>query len=73
MLNQVLVSFGDDETTRRVIAGIQSDGTCWCGGTVWHGRTAMRISVCSWATTDNDVELSLAAMLRVASEVLAPR
>jgi glutamate/tyrosine decarboxylase-like PLP-dependent enzyme len=73
VLNQVLVSFGDDETTRRVIAGIQSDGTCWCGGTVWHGRTAMRISVSSWATTDEDVELSLAAMLRVASEVLAPR
>ncbi|HMI56500.1 MAG TPA: aminotransferase class V-fold PLP-dependent enzyme [Gemmatimonadaceae bacterium] len=73
VLNQVLVSFGDDETTRRVIAGIQSDGTCWCGGTVWQGRTAMRISVCSWATTDEDVELSLAAMLRVASEVLAPR
>jgi len=71
VLNQVLVSFGDDETTRRVIAGLQSDGTCWCGGTVWHGRTAMRISVSSWATTDDDVELSLAAMIRVASEVLA--
>lgn len=71
VLNQVLVSFGDDETTRRVISGIQSDGTCWCGGTVWQGRTAMRISVCSWATTDEDVELSLAAMIRVASEVHA--
>jgi glutamate/tyrosine decarboxylase-like PLP-dependent enzyme len=71
VLNQVLVSFGDDETTRRVIAGIQSDGTCWCGGTVWQGRTAMRISVSSWATTDEDVELSLAAMIRVASEVHA--
>ena len=71
VLNQVLVSFGDDETTRRVIAALQADGTCWCGGTVWHGRTAMRISVSSWATTDQDVELSLAAMLRVASWVLA--
>lgn len=71
VLNQVLVSFGDDETTRRVIAGIQSDGTCWCGGTVWQGRTAMRISVSSWATSDEDVELSLAAMIRVASEVHA--
>jgi glutamate/tyrosine decarboxylase-like PLP-dependent enzyme len=70
-LNQVLVSFGDDETTRRVIASLQTDGTCWCGGTVWHGRTAMRISVSSWATTDDDVELSLAAMIRVASDVLA--
>jgi glutamate/tyrosine decarboxylase-like PLP-dependent enzyme len=66
VLNQVLVSFGEAETTQRVIAGIQNDGTCWCGGTVWHGRTAMRISVSSWATTDEDVERSLEAMLRVA-------
>lgn len=69
VLNQVLASFGDAETTRRVIAGIQSDGTCWCGGTVWQGQTAMRISVSSWATTDEDVDRSLEAMLRVASEI----
>lgn len=67
-LNQVLVSFGDDDTTRRVLAGIQEDGVCWCGGTVWQGRAAMRISVSSWATTDADVERSLEAMLRVAAE-----
>jgi len=66
VLNQVLVSFGDDETTRRVIAGIQEEGTCWCGGTVWQGRAAMRISVSGWATTDDDVARSLDAMLRVA-------
>ncbi len=53
-------------TTRRVIAAIQADGTCWCGGTTWQGRAAMRISVSSWATTDEDVERSLSAMLRVA-------
>lgn len=67
VLNQVLVSFGDAETTRRVIAGIQADGTCWCGGTVWQGHVAMRISVSSWATTAADVEHSLDAMLRVAA------
>ena len=66
VLNQVLVSFGDPEETQRVVAGLQAEGTCWCGGTVWQGRTAMRISVSSWATTDDDVERSLAAMLRVA-------
>jgi len=65
-LNQVLVRFGDDAATRRVIAGLQADGTCWCGGTVWQGRTAMRISVSSWATTEQDVEQSLAAMIRIA-------
>ncbi len=67
VLNQVLVSFGDDETTRRVIAAIQSDGTCWCGGTLWRGRAAMRVSVSSWATTEEDVERSLAAMVRIAA------
>jgi len=68
VLNQVLVSFGDAQTTRDVISGIQHDGTCWCGGTVWQGQTAMRISVSSWATTNEDVEKSLSAMLRVAHQ-----
>lgn len=66
VLNQVLVSFGSDDTTRQVIDGVQSDGTCWCGGTVWQGRAAMRLSVSSWATTDDDIDRSLAAVLRVA-------
>lgn len=67
--NQVLVSFGDAETTKQVIAGVQQDGTCWCGGTVWHEQTAMRISVSSWATTEADVDLSLSAIIRVAQAV----
>ncbi len=66
VLNQVLVSFGDAATTLRVIAGIQQDGVCWAGGTVWQGKTATRISVSSWRTTDADVERSLQAMIRVA-------
>jgi glutamate/tyrosine decarboxylase-like PLP-dependent enzyme len=65
VLNQVLVSFGDAERTSRVIQGIQDDGTCWCGVTVWQGRTAMRISVSSWATTDADVEQSIEAIIRI--------
>jgi aromatic-L-amino-acid decarboxylase len=66
VLNQVLVSFGSPEATARMIAWIQEDGTCWCGPTLWQGRAAMRISVCSWATTEADVDRSLDAMLRVA-------
>jgi glutamate/tyrosine decarboxylase-like PLP-dependent enzyme len=66
VLNQVLVSFGDDDTTRAVVTAVQEDGTCWCGGTTWHGRAAMRISVSSWATTADDVDRSLAAILRLA-------
>ncbi len=71
-LNQVLVSFGDSATTQKVIAALQAEGTCWCGGTVWQGHTAMRISVSSWATTENDVEQSLKAMIRIAAAHTQP-
>jgi glutamate/tyrosine decarboxylase-like PLP-dependent enzyme len=67
VINQVLVSFGSPDTTRRAVAAIQADGTCWAGATVWQGRTAMRISVSSWATTEDDVERSLAAIIRAAA------
>jgi glutamate/tyrosine decarboxylase-like PLP-dependent enzyme len=69
VLNQVLVSFGDDARTRGVVARLQADGSCWCGITVWQGHTAMRISVCNWSTGDQDVEQSLEAMLRAAASV----
>jgi len=67
-LNQVLASFGSPEQTRKVVRRVQEEGTCWCGGTEWQGRAAMRISVSSWATTAEDVERSLAAIVRLASE-----
>src|SRR6266436_1937491 len=66
VINQVLVSFGDAKTTREIIRRIQEDGTCWCGATEWQGKTAMRISVSSWATTEADVDRSLEAMARIA-------
>jgi glutamate/tyrosine decarboxylase-like PLP-dependent enzyme len=69
VINQVMVSFGGAETTRRVIAAVQAEGTCWCGATVWQGQTAMRLSVSNWATTEADVEKSLAAIVKVARQV----
>jgi glutamate/tyrosine decarboxylase-like PLP-dependent enzyme len=71
VINQVLVSFGEPQVTREVIRRVQEDGTCWCGGTIWQGKTAMRISVSSWATTDLDVDRSLAAIIRIAQESIA--
>jgi glutamate/tyrosine decarboxylase-like PLP-dependent enzyme len=68
VLNQVLVKFGSDEQTRRVIRQIQEDGTCWCGETKWQGHVAMRISVSSWATTAEDVSQSLNAITRIAKK-----
>ncbi|SDU95161.1 aromatic-L-amino-acid decarboxylase [Pseudomonas mucidolens] len=69
VLNQVLVSFGSARTTLAVIEAIQAEGVCWCGGTVWQGRTAMRISVANLATTELDVELSLQAIDRAVEKV----
>jgi glutamate/tyrosine decarboxylase-like PLP-dependent enzyme len=68
VINQVLVSFGAPERTLRTIARIQDEGSCWCGSTVWQGQTLMRISVSNWATSKQDVERSLAAMLKAAAE-----
>jgi len=71
VINQLLVSFGPADTTLEVMRRVQEEGTCWCGGTVWQGKTAMRISVSSWATSEEDVEKSLAAILGIARQVCA--
>jgi glutamate/tyrosine decarboxylase-like PLP-dependent enzyme len=66
VLNQVLVRFGDDARTDATIAAVQRDGTCWVGGTTWNGVRAMRISVSGWATTEEDADRSVDAILRCA-------
>jgi glutamate/tyrosine decarboxylase-like PLP-dependent enzyme len=63
VLNQVLVSFGDDPRTDRIIERVQSSGECWMGSTTWHGQRLMRISVSNWSTTEADVDRSVAAIV----------
>jgi len=70
VLNQVLVSFGDAKTTNRIIKKIQEDGTCWCGGTIWKGKTAMRISVSSWMTTEDDITTCSKKIIQIAKNEL---
>jgi glutamate/tyrosine decarboxylase-like PLP-dependent enzyme len=77
-LNQVLVRFLDetgdhDGYTQAVTKAVQDDGTCWLSGTTWHGMSAMRISVSSWATTTEDVDRSIDAILQAASAARQPR
>ena len=77
VLNQVLVRFEDpsgdvaagDARTSAVIAAIQADGTLWLGGSLWHGQRVMRISVSGWRTTAEDVDRSLATILRSAEAI----
>lgn len=70
VLNQVLIGFtdGGDERTSRIIRAVQEDGTCWLGGSTWEGRPVMRLSVSNWATTPDDIDASVAAILRCAAE-----
>lgn len=76
VLNQVLVRIDDgagdaDALTRAVIARVQDDGTCWLGGTTWHGVAAMRVSVSNWSTTEEDIDRSAAVILQKTSEVIS--
>jgi glutamate/tyrosine decarboxylase-like PLP-dependent enzyme len=74
VLNQVLVRFSDasrkpgDQFTAEVIRRVQEDGTCWLGGTTWHGMQAMRISISNWSTTEPDIDMSADAILRCARQ-----
>ena len=68
VLNQILVSFGSQEKTFEVVAGTQAEGTLFAGPTIWQGKTAMRISVSSWKTTEADVDRSVEAIVRLAGE-----
>jgi glutamate/tyrosine decarboxylase-like PLP-dependent enzyme len=69
VLNQVLVRYGDDANTDRVIAAAQLDGTSWMGGTTWHGRRYIRLSVSNWRTTEDDIDRSAAAIRRIVADV----
>jgi glutamate/tyrosine decarboxylase-like PLP-dependent enzyme len=76
VLNQALVRFeadgvDADQLTRDVIAGVQHEGTCWLGGTTWHGMAAMRVSVSNWSTTEADIDRSADAIVGVLSKRLA--
>ncbi|MGH2946326.1 MAG: pyridoxal phosphate-dependent decarboxylase family protein [Solirubrobacteraceae bacterium] len=61
-LNQVLVACGDDEATEATLAAVQADGTSYPSGTAWRGRRCIRISVCNWQTTTDEVDRSIEAM-----------
>ena len=67
VFNQVLVACDTPEQTRKTLSRIQEGGICWCGGTLWNDDPAIRISVSSWRTTEEDVEESVNAFIRARS------
>jgi glutamate/tyrosine decarboxylase-like PLP-dependent enzyme len=63
VLNQVLLRFDDDDAvTRGVVDAVQRGDDAWLGGTVWHGRAAIRVSVSNWSTTEEDIDRLAAAL-----------
>lgn len=69
VFNQVLVACENDEMTRMTLEAIQKSGECWVGGSSWAGRAVIRVSVCSWATTEADVSRSVRAFVAARSRV----
>ena len=73
VLSQVLLRLpGGDDANRTAMAAVQRDGTCWLGGTTWHGRYVLRVPICNWATTDADIDRSADAIARAAQTVSSP-
>jgi glutamate/tyrosine decarboxylase-like PLP-dependent enzyme len=65
VFNQVIIAPSeDDETTQSIIEAIQQSGECWVGGSIWMGKKVIRISVCSWVTTGEDVSRSVQAFVQ---------
>ena len=74
VLNQVLARFSSpsgENITNQVIAAVQAAGVCWCGGTMWAGEPAMRISVSNWRTSENDIDRSAESILQAVERVRA--
>ena len=70
VFNQVLVACETDEITHQTIRNIQESGECWVGGANWNEKAVIRISVCSWATTEEDISRSVRAFVAARDQAI---
>ena len=68
VFNQIIVSCDSDGLTQTTLSNIQDSGECWCGGSIWQGTKVIRLSVCSWATTEQDIQRSVKAFIRARAD-----
>ena len=64
VFNQVLVACENDEITSKTLQLVQESGECWCGSAQWDNKKVIRVSVCSWATTPEDISRSVRAFVK---------
>ncbi len=69
VFNQVLVAADTPEQTAAVLKNVQQSGECWCGGARWRDTPVIRVSVCSWATTAEDIHRTVRAFVKGAPNV----
>jgi glutamate/tyrosine decarboxylase-like PLP-dependent enzyme len=69
VFNQVLVACENDAITGRVLQLVQDSGECWCGSGKWNDKMVVRVSVCSWATTEEDISRSVRAFEKAYRDV----
>lgn len=71
VLNQFMLSFGDDATTLAVVKRVQEDAVAFVGPSQWRGRWVMRVSVTSGATQMADADATIAAIRAAVATVKA--
>ncbi|MDO6694455.1 aminotransferase class V-fold PLP-dependent enzyme [Aliiglaciecola sp. 3_MG-2023] len=72
VFNQVILSAGSDESTQNILKSIQNSGVSWCGGATWMGQQVIRISICSWATTQSEIDKSISIFSNCLAEYNQP-
>ena len=70
VFNQVLIASENDEKTKQIIQHIQKSGECWLGGSTWQGKAVIRVSICSWMTTENDIKRTIELFKKMKMTVL---
>jgi glutamate/tyrosine decarboxylase-like PLP-dependent enzyme len=68
VFNQVIISCETEQLTQRTLSLVQQSGICWCGGSTWNKKSVIRISLCSWATTEQDVRRSVDVFMNARSQ-----
>ncbi|MEP7196098.1 MAG: pyridoxal-dependent decarboxylase [Saprospiraceae bacterium] len=69
VFNQVLVACDSDAETDETLKNLQELRDCWCGGSQWFNQRVIRISVCSWATTEEDVTRSVLSFVKARNTI----
>lgn len=71
VFNQTLIACENEALTKQTLAAFQKSGDFWAGGSIWKGEAVIRLSVCSWATTEKDIEQTVEAFVKARASCLS--